>query len=110
MRQKIDQLFSSHHASAVSFWQRYALFPDLMVSTGELEINTFQALNYAATDGSPYSFIRHVNAGVIFLGTPFKGTAAHTKAQWLTTYGKLKGERTSLALIKDLKNSTGVFE
>jgi hypothetical protein len=67
-------------------------------------------LNSAARGGSPYSFIRRVNAGVIFLGTPFKGTAAHAKAQWLTTYSRLKGERTSLALIRDLENSTGVLD
>jgi hypothetical protein len=61
-------------------------------------------------EGSNYSFLRHVTVGVVFLGTPFKGTAAHRKAQWLIAYGDLIGEKTSVALIKDLDRSTGVLD
>jgi hypothetical protein len=61
-------------------------------------------------EGSNYSFLRHATVGAVFLGTPFKGTAAHRKAQWLVAYGGLMGEKTSVALIKDLDRSTGVLD
>ena len=61
-------------------------------------------------EGNNYSFLRHATVGVVFLGTPFKGTAAHRKAQWLVAYEGLMGENTSVALIKDLDQSTRVLD
>lgn len=60
-------------------------------------------------EGSSYSFLRRATVGAVFLGTPFKGTDAHRKAQWLVAYGGLIGEKTSAALIKDLDRNTGVL-
>lgn len=68
-----------------------------------------QALYSAAMEGSKYSFVRQTAVGVVFLGTPFKGTTAYRKAQWLIAYGGLMGEKTSVALIKDLDDGTGVL-
>lgn len=72
-------------------------------------IEANQALNSAAMEGSNYSFVRYATVGVVFLGTPFKGTDAHRKAQWLIAYGGLIGEKTSIELIKDLDKNTGVL-
>ena len=89
---------------------RYAEFLDEFNYLMLFLTDNNQALNSAAGQGSSYSFVRRVTVGVVFLGTPFKGTAAHTKAQWLTTYSDFRGEKTSFALIKDLDRSTGVLD
>jgi hypothetical protein len=72
--------------------------------------NTNQALNSTVIEGSNYSFLRYATVGVVFLGTPFWGTPAHRKAQWLIAYGKVIDEKTSTTLIKDLDKSSGVLD
>lgn len=54
--------------------------------------------------------MRDATVGIVFLGTPFKGSRAQRLAQWLVAYEGFMGERASVTLIRDLDKSTGVLD
>ncbi|KAK5994851.1 Nephrocystin-3-like protein [Cladobotryum mycophilum] len=57
-----------------------------------------------------HGFVRDATVGVVFLGTPFKGTPAQRLAQWLVAYEGFMGEKASLTLIRDLGSNTKVLD
>ncbi|RYP16975.1 hypothetical protein DL765_004817 [Monosporascus sp. GIB2] len=62
-----------------------------------------EAINRAAQEGSPYRHVLFSTVGVVFLGTPFRGSDAARQAQWQVVVGGILGEQTSDHLVRDLE-------
>ncbi|RYP20805.1 hypothetical protein DL767_009390 [Monosporascus sp. MG133] len=62
-----------------------------------------EAINRAAQEGSPYRHVLFSTVGIVFLGTPFKGSDAARQAQWQVVVGGILGKQTSDHLVRDLE-------
>ncbi|RMZ88350.1 hypothetical protein DV736_g4421, partial [Chaetothyriales sp. CBS 134916] len=61
-----------------------------------------QAVIRAAQEGSESRHILLATVGIVFLATPFRGSAAADQAQWQVIVGEIMQEQTSHELIDDL--------
>lgn len=73
-------------------------------------VNTDQALTQADSSASPYNAVLRLTVGVVFLGTPLRGSKAATAAKWRTYVAGILGKETSDSLIRDLDGKSGVLQ
>lgn len=69
-----------------------------------------KATIYAATHGSRYHDILRSTIGILFLGTPFRGSFATGAAKWPILYNQLLGQETSRLQIQVLEKKTHLLE
>lgn len=66
-----------------------------------------QALERASRDETKYAYLLKSTIGVIFLGTPLRGTPTASVAQWVALIRGFMGKETSDILLQSLKNESG---
>lgn len=65
-----------------------------------------QALERASRDEKKYAYLLKSTIGVIFLGTPLRGTPTASVAQWVALIRGFMGKETSGILLQSLKNES----
>lgn len=61
-----------------------------------------QALERASRDQKKYAYLLKSTAGVVFLGTPLRGTATARIAEWVAIIRGFLGKETSRSLLQSL--------
>ena len=69
-----------------------------------------KALDRASRERNIYEQLLFNTVGVIFLGTPLRGTAAWKAAELRTMVSRIMGKDPSATLIKDLDESSSTLE
>ncbi|KAK1760821.1 hypothetical protein QBC47DRAFT_368295 [Echria macrotheca] len=64
-----------------------------------------EALTRAGQYRNPYRNVLLSTAGIVFLGTPFRGSDASQQAEWQTIVAGVMGDRPSKQLVQALKES-----
>lgn len=69
-----------------------------------------KALLYAANRHSPYSHVLDATCGIIFLGTPFRGSRGVNAAQTRVMIAKALGHETNQHLLDILERENGILD
>lgn len=69
-----------------------------------------QTLERASRDQSKYAYLLSSTTGVVFLGTPLRGTATASIAEWIVILRRLMGKETSGSLLQSLKSEASSLD
>lgn len=75
-----------------------------------LTIAMLQALERASRDQIKYAYLLRSTTGVVFLGTPLRGTTIAGIADWVAMIRRLMGKETSRSLLQSLKNEAASLD
>ncbi|KAL2868909.1 uncharacterized protein BJX67DRAFT_379844 [Aspergillus lucknowensis] len=75
-------------------------FGGLLLAKTLVEAN--EAKQDPGMDEGPYEYILRATVGILFLGTPFRGSSAASIAQWQVSMGRVLGRESSKGLVKSL--------
>ncbi len=79
-------------------------------SEGELipiaKVILYQALVNADSHDGPFQYLANSTVGIVFLGTPHRGTKSTKWGEWIAFSGKALGFETEDRILKDLREDS----
>lgn len=69
-----------------------------------------QALERASRDQVKYAYLLKSTAGMVFLGSPLRGTATVSVAEWIAFIRGFMGKETSMRLLQSLKDNANSLD
>ncbi|KAI9844522.1 MAG: hypothetical protein M1838_002149, partial [Thelocarpon superellum] len=84
--------------------------PVLFIASSLGGLVVAQAIERASQMEARYKQLLRMTVGVIFLGSPLRGTPYASATKWLTMIAGILGRRPSETLIRDLNGQSGVLD